>query len=106
MTQKREGPSGALSLALEPELVEAPFASALLELGRRREDVVVLSADLSKYTDILPFAEAFPERFFQLGMAEANMMGVAGGLAKTGFLPIAVTYGVFATRPAHAHNAL
>jgi transketolase len=50
----------------------------------------VLSADLSKYTDVLPFVEKFPERFFQLGMAEANMMGVAGGLAKTGHLPIAV----------------
>jgi transketolase len=106
MSQNSEEPSGASSLALEPELVEAPFASALLELGRRREDVVVLSADLSKYTDILPFAEAFPDRFFQLGMAEANMMGVAGGLAKTGFLPIAVTYGVFATRRAYDQIAM
>jgi transketolase len=86
--------------------VDAPFATALVDLGRRREDVVVLSADLSKYTDILPFAERFPERFFQLGMAEANMMGVAGGLAKTGRLPIAVTYGVFATRRAYDQVAM
>jgi transketolase len=86
--------------------VEAPFATALVDLGRRREDVVVLSADLSKYTDVLPFAEAFPDRFFQLGMAEANMMGVAGGLAKTGCLPIAVTYGVFATRRAYDQVAM
>jgi transketolase len=61
---------------------------------------VVLSADLSKYTDVLPFAEQFPDRFLQMGMAEQNMMGVAGGLAKSGFTPIAVTYGVFATRRA------
>jgi transketolase len=86
--------------------VEAPFATALVDLGRRREDVVVLSADLSKYTDVLPFAQEFEDRFFQLGMAEANMMGVAGGLAKTGCLPIAVTYGVFATRRAYDQVAM
>ena len=86
--------------------VDAPFATALVELGRRRKDVVVLSADLSKYTDVLPFAREFPDRFFQVGMAEANMMGVAGGLAKTGCLPIAVTYGVFATRRAYDQVAM
>ena len=86
--------------------VDAPFATALVELGRRRRDVVVLSADLSKYTDVLPFAEEFPDRFFQVGMAEANMMGIAGGLAKTGCLPIAVTYGVFATRRAYDQVAM
>ena len=86
--------------------VDSPFATALLELGRRRDDVVVLSADLSKYTDVNPFAEEFPDRFFQCGMAEANMMGIAGGLAKTGFLPVAVTYGVFATRRAYDQVAM
>jgi transketolase len=85
---------------------EAPFADALVELGRRREDVVVLSADLSKYTDVAPFAEEFPDRFFQVGMAEANMMGVAGGFSKGGFLPIAVTYGVFASRRAYDQIAM
>ena len=86
--------------------VEAPFATALLDLGRRREDVVVLSADLSRYTDLVPFASEFPDRFVQVGMAEANMIGIAGGLAKTGFLPIAVTYGVFATRRAYDQVAM
>jgi transketolase len=85
---------------------EAPFAAALLAAGRRAPEVVVLAADLSKYTDVLPFAEAFPERFVQVGMAEANMMGLAGGLAKTGFLPVAVTYGVFATRRAYDQVAM
>ena len=63
-------------------LVDAPFAVALTDLGRERPDLVVLSADLSKYTDVAPFAEMFPSRFFQVGMAEQNMMGIAGGLAK------------------------
>jgi transketolase len=85
---------------------QAPFADALVELGQRRDDVVVLSADLSKYTDVLPFAEAFPDRFIQVGMAEQNLMGIAGGLAKAGLLPIAVTYGVFATRRAYEQVAM
>ncbi len=80
--------------------IDAPFARELLQLGSERPDIVVLSADLSKYTDVLPFAETFPDRFIQVGMAEQNMMGIAGGLAKSGFTPIAVTYGVFATRRA------
>jgi transketolase len=85
---------------------DAPFADALLALGARRDDVVVLSADLAKYTDVRPFADAYPDRFFQVGMAEANMMGIAGGLAKQGLLPIAVTYGVFATRRAYDQIAM
>jgi transketolase len=85
---------------------EAPFGEALVGLGRRRGDVVVLSADLGKYTDVDGFAAAFPDRFFQVGMAEANMIGIAGGLAKTGFLPFAVTYGVFATRRAYDQVAM
>ena len=81
-------------------LVEAPFATALVQLGHVLPELVVLSADLSKYTDVAPFAQTFPERFFQVGMAEQNLMGIAGGLAKTGFIPVAVTYCVFATRRA------
>jgi transketolase len=94
----------AASVALGSE--QAPFGVVLLELAARRPDVVVLSADLSKYTDILPFAEAHPDRFFQMGMAEQNLMGTAGGLAKAGLLPIAVTYGVFATRRAFEQVAM
>ena len=82
-------------------LVDAPFASALVELGHERPELVVVSADLSKYTDVAPFAQAFPERFFQVGMAEQNLMGISGGLAKTGFIPVAATYCVFATRRAN-----
>ncbi|MBU6245512.1 MAG: hypothetical protein KGP12_09885 [Actinomycetales bacterium] len=85
---------------------QAPFADALVRLGRSRDDVVVLSADLSKYTDLVPFRTEFPDRFIQVGMAEQNMFGIAGGLAKSGFLPIAVTYGVFATRRAFDQVAM
>ncbi len=83
-----------------------PFADALVSLGQLRSDVVVLSADLSNYTDLIPFRDAFPDRFFQVGMAEQNMMGLAGGLARSGLLPIAVTYGVFATRRAYDQVAM
>lgn len=88
------------------ETVEAPFARGLERLATARDDVVVLTADLSKWTDVLPFATARPARFVQVGMAEQNLMGVTAGLAKTGFLPVAVTFGVFATRRAYDQIAM
>jgi transketolase len=86
--------------------VHAPFGVALRALGQARPDVVGLTADLAKYTDILPFAEAFPERFFNVGMAEQNMIAMAAGLAKTGLVPYCTTYGVFATRRAYDFVAI
>ena len=53
----------------------------MVELGARRPDVVGLTADLAKYTDLHLFAQAYPERFFQMGMAEQLLMGAAGGMA-------------------------
>lgn len=97
---------GIADLLPSPEIDSAPFAQALLDLAEHRPDVVVLSADLSNYTDLRPFADAYPKRFVQVGMAEQNMMGIAGGLARAGRLPIAVTYGVFATRRAYDQVAL
>ena len=87
-------------------VVEAPFGYALVELGRQRDDIVGLTADLGKYTDIHPFAEAFPDRFYNVGMAEQNLIAVAAGLAKTGDVPFATTYGVFATRRAYDYIAI
>ena len=98
--------AGADVLLDQPRDVAAPFGSALRRAGQEREDLVVLSADLSRYTDVIDFAQAFPDRFFQIGMAEANMMGIAGGLAKAGYLPVPVTYGVFATRRAYDQVAM
>jgi transketolase len=80
--------------------VDAPFGKALAALGAERLDIVGLTADLGKYTDILPFKEAFPDRFFNVGMAEQNLIAVAAGLARTGYVPFATTYGVFASRRA------
>ena len=81
-------------------VIEAPFGQALATLGGERADIVGLTADLGKYTDILPFRDAFPDRFFNVGMAEQNLIAVAAGLARTGRTPFATTYGVFATRRA------
>jgi transketolase len=86
--------------------VEAPFGRALTKLGQSRPDIVGLTADLGKYTDILPFREAFPDRFFNVGMAEQNLVAVAAGLARTGKVPFATTYGVFATRRAYDFVAI
>jgi transketolase len=80
--------------------VDAPFGRALKALGEKRSEIVGLTADLGKYTDILPFRDAFPDRFFNVGMAEQNLVAVAAGLARTGLIPYATTYGVFATRRA------
>jgi transketolase len=76
----------------------APFGHALVALAQERPDVVGLTADLSKYTDLHIFAQAFPDRFYQMGMAEQLLLCAAGGLAKEGFLPFATTYGAFAAR--------
>src|SRR3954471_299643 len=86
--------------------VEAPFGRALAKLGQTRPDVVGLTADLGKYTDILPFRDAFPDRFFNVGMAEQNLIAVAAGLARTGYTPFCTTYGVFASRRAYDFIAI
>ena len=79
----------------------APFGHALARLGEERPEIVGLSADLAKYTDMHIFREAHPERFFQMGMAEQALLGAAAGLAEVGLVPFASTYSVFATRRAY-----
>src|SRR6476469_9150892 len=79
----------------------APFGHALARLGEERPEIVGLSADLAKYTDMHIFREAHPERFFQIGMAEQALLGAAAGLAEVGLVPFASTYSVFATRRAY-----
>jgi transketolase len=80
--------------------VDAPFGKALARIGAEKPEIVGLTADLGKYTDIHPFRDAFPDRFFNVGMAEQNLVAVAAGLARTGKIPFATTYGVFASRRA------
>jgi transketolase len=81
--------------------VAAPFGKALVEYAKDRPEVVGLTADLAKYTDLHLFAQAYPERFHQMGMAEQLLMGAAGGMAKEGLVPFATTYAVFGTRRAY-----
>jgi transketolase len=75
-----------------------PYGQSLVTLAQQRDDVVCLSGDLTRQCEIDLFQEAFPGRFIHAGMAEANMMGVAGALARDGFVPFVHTFGVFATR--------
>ena len=75
-----------------------PYGQALVALAKDRDDIVCLSGDLTRQCEIDLFADAFPERFIHAGMAEANMMGIAGALARDGFVPFVHTFGVFATR--------
>ncbi|GIX23987.1 MAG: transketolase [Caldimonas sp.] len=90
------------SIAAEGQRVRAaPFGKALVELARQRPEVVGLTADLAKYTDLHLLAQAHPERYFQMGMAEQLLLAAAGGMAKEGLLPFATTYAVFATRRAY-----
>ncbi|EGD45124.1 putative transketolase subunit B [Nocardioidaceae bacterium Broad-1] len=79
----------------------APFGHALAALAEERPEIVGLSADLAKYTDMHIFREAHPERFFQMGMAEQALLGAAAGMAEVGLVPFASTYSVFATRRAY-----
>jgi transketolase len=80
------------------QTVLKPYGQALVELARRRDDVLCLSGDLTRQCEADLFAEAFPERFIHAGMAEANMIGVAAALARCGHIPFVHTFGVFATR--------
>ncbi len=77
------------------------YGKALIELGRKNKDVVVLDADLSKSTKTIGFAQEFPRRFFNIGIAEADLIGTAAGLAAAGKLPFASTFAVFATGRAY-----
>jgi transketolase len=73
------------------------YSNALLEIGKTRTDVVVLDADLSSSTRTIDFAKKFPERFFNCGIAEQNMMSTAAGLAVSGKIVFASSFAVFAT---------
>jgi transketolase len=99
--------------AQDPQPTRKAFGAALVELGERHGDVVALDADLAVSTQSVEFGKRFPERFFNVGTAEANMMSMACGLATTGKVPYASTFAIFATGRAYdqvrlgiAHNEL
>ncbi|PIY94572.1 MAG: transketolase [Candidatus Levybacteria bacterium CG_4_10_14_0_8_um_filter_35_23] len=80
---------------VEKKATRDGFGEALFKLGKSNEKVVVLSADLSKSTKANKFAEAFPNRYIECGVAEQNMIAVAAGLAVSGKIPFASSYAVF-----------
>jgi len=72
------------------------YGRTLAELGKHKDKIVALTADLENTTAIVHFGKAFPERFFNVGIAEQNMLGIAAGMAKAGLIPFASTMAVFA----------
>ncbi len=85
------------SLTVEKKATRAGFGEALLELGHENPEVVALCADLTGSLKMDAFAKAFPDRFFQAGIAEANMMGMAAGLTIGGKIPFTGTFANFST---------
>lgn len=77
------------------------YGEALVELGAKNPKVVVLDADLSKSTMTYMFGEKYPERFFNMGIAEQNLMGTAAGLSAAGYVPFASSFGIFASGRAY-----
>lgn len=75
-----------------------PYGETLVEIARQRPEIVCLSADLTRQCEIDLFQDQIPDRFVNVGMAEAQMMSMAGALAREGHIPFAHTFGVFATR--------
>jgi transketolase len=97
----------------EPTATRHGYGDALVDLGEEHEDVVALDADLAVSTQSMKFGKRFPERFFNVGTAEANMMSMACGMAATGKRPYCSTFAVFAAGRAYdqirlgiAHNQL
>lgn len=93
-------PSSAPALNLaKPEMkrTREGFGHGLVDLGEKRPEVFVLVGDLSGSTNVSFFAQKFPDRFVQVGVAEQNMMCIAAGLAAVGKIPFLATYGAFAS---------
>ena len=96
-SQKSEAGAYCNTPERKPKATRDAYGEALLELGKKRSDIVALDADLSCSTKTDKFAKAFPERFFNMGIAEQDMIGTAAGLALTGKVPFASTFAVFET---------
>lgn len=77
------------------------FGKALLEMGSENTKVVALCADLAESVRVHHFAEKYPDRYFQIGIAEQDLIGTAAGLGLSGYIPFATTYAVFAAQRAN-----
>ena len=82
---------------MEKQATREAYGKALIEIGSLYDNVVVLDADLSKSTKTIGFALKYPDRFFNAGIAEQNMMGMAAGLAASGKTVFASSFAIFAT---------
>jgi len=96
-TEDLAGPLEGTDLLTKLVSTRDAYGRTLLDLGRENKDIVALDADLSSSTKTGLFAAEFPERHFEMGIAEANMIGTAAGLASCGKIPFASTFAVFAT---------
>lgn len=85
-----------IKLSDEKKATRQSYGETLLELGKNNKNIVVLDADLSAATKTVHFAKEFPERFFDIGIAEQDMIGTAAGMATCGKIPYASTFAVFA----------
>ncbi len=98
MTHKAEKTKGTeQKTEVKRKATRDAYGEALLELGTKRKEIVVLDADLSGSTKTGKFAKAFPERFFNVGISEQDLIGTASGLALTGKIPFASTFAIFET---------
>ena len=84
-----------------PRIDKAPFDKISYDLCHRRKDVVIVSADLSKYTQVVRVKKDLPNQHLEVGMAEQNLISVAAGVSKAGFVPVATTFACYATRRAY-----
>jgi transketolase len=88
-------------ISVEEKAIRQSYGEALVELGEKNKDVVVLDADLAEATKTKLFAKKYPNRFFDMGIAEQNMMSTASGMATCGKIPYVSTFAVFATGRAY-----
>lgn len=104
MSAKKKLKTSAMiaSIASEDQTTTAaPFGHALVEAAGKNPKIVGMTADLGKYTDLHIFAQAYPDRYYQMGMAEQLLMMAGAGMAREGFIPFVTTYSVFASRRAY-----
>ena len=104
MSAKKKLKTSAMIASIAGEgqaTTSAPFGHALVEAAEKNDKIVGMTADLGKYTDLHIFAQAYPERYYQMGMAEQLLMMAGAGMAREGFIPFVTTYSVFASRRAY-----
>jgi transketolase len=99
-TTNEDSATGAAAQMGIGSSMSGPFGTALIEAASRRDNIVAMSADLKKFTDLMEFAALFPDRYLEVGMAEQSLMMAAAGAASTGLTVVATTFGAFLNRRA------